>query len=254
MFPKSFPNLFGSHGSSSAAIAGAALAVLGLAVGTGLAPAASADTISTFQASSGFSSIQGANGWSYAAVHYPGASTLASSEFTGTFDSATSEWTFLCPGVSNLNISSTQQNMAEGNAYFSLRYWTASRHYDSVSITGNLIATADLGANIIYYNATNQSQTNVPIRGSDTTYLQAPPTQTVAMDASLTNISAGDRIYFELQNTGLSNANGSGVMETWDPTITASYAVPEPLTLGLLGVGLMGVLLSGRRCQAGLSL
>ncbi len=39
MFPKSFPNLFGSHGSSSAAIAGAALAVLGLAVGTATATA-----------------------------------------------------------------------------------------------------------------------------------------------------------------------------------------------------------------------
>lgn len=176
-----------------------------------------------FQASAGFSSTQGVKGWSYAAVNFTGAGNLVQNATMATYDASDMTWIASPPGTgSQVSLTARKQDMTEGNADWSLRYWTATRHYNQVAISGNLIAAADVGVSIVYYNAATETQTNV----AGTTFVKAPPTRSIPIKVSLRDVNPGDRIYFEMQNYG-SKGNGSGVMETWNPTIVASYSSPE---------------------------
>jgi hypothetical protein len=189
--------------------------ILLLAVGTTQA--------AEFRASEGFSDTQGANGWSYAAVHFPGVDDLAANQVLGTYDSQNNRWEITIPGVSTVYIDANSQCMTEGNAVFSLRYWTADQDYDLVVVNSTLYATVTLGARLVMVDANTSTTTDLT-----NTFWAITPPQTINICKTLTEVKQGDRIYFLLQNSG--DGQGSLVMQVWDPVITANVENPSGKT------------------------
>lgn len=189
-----------------------------------------------------FTGTQGANGWSYAGVHFPGVSNLAGTQTMGSYDAINSRWRTDFGGGVILDITATQQDMQEGNAHFSLRYWTAPANYAAATVTSTLSATVTVGAWIGYVAAATPSVTT-NISGTYFSTLggiaAGGGTEVIPINLALTNVLAGDRIYFVMQNSG--DGQGSFTMQTWDQTI----AVPEPAALSLLLLG--GLALARRR-------
>ena len=184
-----------------------------------------------------FSGTQGANGWSYASVHFTDVSNLVANQALGTYSGGL--WYTPDPGGPALRISATQQEMREGDSYYTLRYWTAGQAYSSVDVTSTFYATVEAGAFVYFYNASTASQTLLTGAFSTLGGIAAGGgTEVIALNNSLTNVAAGSRIYFAMQNAG---GSGGFTLQTWDQTIT----VPEPAALSLLLLG--GLTLARRR-------
>lgn len=183
--------------------------------------ALAADEI-VFDAKSGFSDLQGSNGWSYAGVHYTDCDDLAGKEIPARYVESEGEWVATASDGRGVRINASQQNKLNGNALFSLRYWTADRDYSRVRVESSIIPTVALGA----YLAKVDGETLTTVRLTESTWMLAVTIirkgegDPIAINTSLSNVKAGDRIYFILQN-----GDGEGsedAMQTWEQMIFAT--------------------------------
>jgi len=176
-----------------------------------------------------FSGTQGANGWSYA---YKSFEVALKDMSLATYYGAGNYYYGDLGGGRTVYLNATGQSVIEGNAVFSIRYWTADQNYSAVNITSSItIGTGNYGAGVYLLDAATLTATPLvtdwPSAG-----------QTKALNATGTNIKTGDRICFMLQNGGEST---SGELQAWNQTVT----VPEPAALSLLLLG--GLVLARRR-------
>ena len=173
--------------------------------------------INAFNNNSGFSNTQGSNGWSYACVHFPDVNDLANSGIALSYASSQQSW-----GAYGVNINKTAQSKTEGNAYFSLRYWTADTTYENVAIqsTWHPATNDNAGVRVVIYKASSGTQSNLV----DTLFRNAGDAP-VALNAALPRVEAGDRVYFLMQNAGSPGSNSS-VLHQWDQTIWATRFIP----------------------------
>ena len=95
--------------------------------------------------------------WSYGAVHFKLAGDLAKNMCPATWDEKNQNYVARVPKVGTLKLTATQQSMAEGNAIFSARIWTADQDYACVVIETRLHATVTAGYRIIRIDAATQT-------------------------------------------------------------------------------------------------
>jgi hypothetical protein len=166
--------------------------------------------------------------WSYAYVNYTGASDLWDNQISLTFYSATNDWRSSSGTIPWIN--ATQQTETEGNSNYSLRYWTADQGYSSVQLTSTLYATNTVGAFLAYVPAATHLTTRLTSTyfSSASTIAADGGTEPIPVNASLTNVHAGDRVYFVLQNFG-AGGNGSGIPQTWAQAVAGT----DPMSLHL---------------------
>jgi hypothetical protein len=149
-----------------------------------------------------------------------------------TYYAPTTSWYTDFGGGRTVYLNATSQSVIEGNAAFSIRYWTADQDYSLATMTSTLTAgTGGYGFGIYLLDAATSTTTNLAFD-----WISAG--QTKPLNAVLANVKTGDRIAFLLRNGG---ASTSGELQTWDQTI----AVPEPAALSLLLLG--GLALARRR-------
>lgn len=174
--------------------------------------------VNAFNSGSGFTGAQGSNGWSYACVHFSGAGNLFGSGIDLAYTASQQSW-----GLYGVNITKTSQSKTEGNAYFSIRYWTAPADFENVSVQSTWYpATNDnAGVRVVFYKASSGTQSNLV----DTLFRNAGDAP-VALNAALPRVEAGDRVYFLMQNAGSPGSNSS-VLHQWDQTIWATRFIPE---------------------------
>lgn len=177
-----------------------------------------------FDAKEGFSDLQGAGGWSYAGVSYADVDDLAGKEIQARYVESEAEWQAGAPDGRFVRINASQQNKLDGNALFSLRYWTADRDYANVRVESTLIPTTALGAYIAMVDG--KTLTTKRLTEStwvlNTTILRRGEGDPIPINVNLVDVKAGDRIYFVMQN-GDGEGPGGDVMQTWEQII---YATP----------------------------
>ncbi len=173
--------------------------------------------VNAFNNNSGFSGVQGSNGWSYAMVNFTGVANLRANQIQPSYTASSGSW-----GIYGASITKVAQSKTEGNAYFSLRYWTANITYTNVVIQSLWYpATNDVaGVRVVFYKASSGTQSNLV-----DTLFRNPGDAPLALNASLRRVDAGDRIYFLMQNSG-AGGSASGVLHRWDQTIWATRFIP----------------------------
>ena len=181
--------------------------------------------VNAFNNNSGFSGVQGANGWSYACVHYPDVADLVHGQILLSYAPAQAAW-----GAYGLNITKTAQSKIEGNAYFSLRYWTADTTYVNVAVQSMWYPAANdvAGVRVVFYKAASGTQSNLV----DTLFRNAGDAP-LALDATLPRVDAGDRVYFLMQNSA-APGSGSSILHRWDQTIWATRFIPSGTMIRVL--------------------
>lgn len=208
--------------------------VLTVAALIGITSVAVQAQVLTFNSVTGFSDTQGANGWSYAGVHFPGVNNLLANAVLGTYNPAGPSYDVFIPAVGAVALTATSQNYQPGNAIFSLRYWTADQNYSTVSLSSTLEATITLGAFIIFADAATNTQTQLGGAFATAGGIAAGGgTEVLSISGVVNNVVAGDRIYFMMQNAG--EPQDSSIQQNWNQTVTAT--VPEPSTVALMAVG-----------------
>ncbi|MFA5206900.1 MAG: PEP-CTERM sorting domain-containing protein [Lentisphaeria bacterium] len=207
------------------------LLTAGLLVAVSIAvPRAGADII--YNSVTGFSGTQGANGWSYAYKSYD---VSLKDMSLATYIGAGNYYQGDLGGGRTVYLTSTGQSVIEGNAVFSIRYWTADQDYGRIRMTSSMtIGTGDYGAGIYLIDAATSTVATLA-----TVWPKAGETQ--PLNAIATDIKTGDRICFMLQNAGGTPGSTSGELQAWNQTVT----VPEPAALSLLALG--GLVLARRR-------
>ncbi|WP_285725627.1 hypothetical protein [Psychromicrobium xiongbiense] len=159
-------------------------------------------TYDSYAASSGFSSTQGANQWSYASV--------VSGQFQPmTWDPTQGRW----QGIGQFNlIASTWQHP---DAVPTARVWTAPR--DGIVEVTTLIVKRDSGGDGVLYQITQNGTAALPASG--VWALGGTDTAGIPIDGSFA-VKAGDQLAFIISKGGTNYYDAT----TWDPVL--SYVTP----------------------------
>lgn len=201
----------------------------------GLSSVATQAQVLTFNSVTGYSNVQGANGWSYAGVYFQNSSNLWTGSVLGAYNEVGNSWDVIFPGIGDVTLTQTSQNYQPGNAIFSLRYWTADQDYASVTLTSTIEATVPLGAYIIFGDLSTLTDSVVagPAFATEGGIAAGGGTEVMSLGGTVNDVAAGDRIYFFMQNAGTAFDNKT--QQVWNQTVTAT--VPEPSTMVLVAVG-----------------
>lgn len=188
----------------------------------------------TFNSVSGFSDTQGANGWSYAGVHFSQADDLITGQVLGIYNVLGASWDVTIPGASGVSLTATTQNYQPGNSVWSLRYWTADQSYTNVSLSSFLEATVPLQALLVFCDISAASQTIIEQTSATKAGIDAGGgTEALSLNGAVSGVETGDRIYFLMMNAGTEFDNST--QQVWNQTVTAT--VPEPSTVALMALG-----------------